>query len=79
GELSTGVDVSMILSELSSAYFAVRIDNKTTLPKDIDRLRTELTLRGEFVRTVDKSNVTDTQKSMAIRYGIKALSGEDVE
>ena len=39
----------------------------------------DISLRGEFIRTVMQGDYTDEEKRMLLELGIRALSGEEVE
>ena len=62
-----------------NCYF-VSVKNKTQTGFDLSEYESELSLRGEFVRTVmSSSEYTDEQKRSIITYGLRALAGREVE
>ena len=44
-------------------------------PKDYAN---DISLKGEFVRTVYNSNLSDEEKNQVIEFGIKALMKEEI-
>jgi len=74
-------DTETIESELQhylagGCYF-VNIKNGTKHKINIESFEKDLSLRGEFVRTVNaKTDLTEDEKFRIITYGLKALRGE---
>ena len=70
-------DVERLLS--IECYF-VSVKNRTVRKIDPAEYEGDVSLRGEFVRTVlTKSDMTDTRKREVITLGLKVLSGQEVE
>ena len=60
-------------------YFA-SVKNKTVRRINIDDYNTDITLRGEFVRSVLHSEgYTDDEKKQIITYGLRVLEGREAE
>lgn len=65
---------------LSSDYYFVSVKDKTLRRFDVDALAGDISLRGEFIRTVLASEKWDEeQKREVIAMGLKALSGREVD
>ena len=45
---------------------------------DADAYRNDVSLKGEFIRQVLASELTDADKAAVIRAGLQALSGEEI-
>ena len=45
---------------------------------DPERYRNDVSLKGEFIRQVLASELTDADKAAVIRAGLQALSGEEI-
>lgn len=65
---------------LSNVCTYVSIKDKTTKKIDIEKYAGDLSIKGEFVRTVfsDKS-LSDDEKIQIIRCGLRALTGDEVD
>lgn len=82
GEVDAQVSdfASDIKKYLSSEVKYVDVKDKTTKKIDISKYENDLSLKGEFVRLVYKSkDYSDEEKAEIIAYGLKALSGSEVE
>ena len=70
-------DVERLLG--ADCYF-VSVKNRTVRKIDPAEYEGDLSLRGEFVRTVmSKANLSDERKRGIITLGLKALAGQEVE
>ena len=69
----------MLSDSLNEKYYFARIVDDSTLkinPRDYEN---DISLNGEFIRNVLKSNLSDEDKNQVIEFGIKALMKEDLE
>lgn len=71
------LDLESLAKKLNTYFFCAKIQDKTTLKVTIDDYKYDKTLRGEFVRTVLSSNLSEEQKSQVLMCGLRALKGED--
>jgi hypothetical protein len=80
GELDVECELNPdYLQELfSDYYYCVRIENHTRLKVRYEDYRKDESLKGEFVRLVLDSDLSEEEKSEVIRCGIMALSGEEI-
>jgi DNA repair exonuclease SbcCD nuclease subunit len=70
-------EVEELLSE--KCYF-VSVKNKTLRRINIEDYDTDITLRGEFVRSVlSADGYTDEEKKQMITYGLRVLEGREAE
>lgn len=78
GALTEGVHLELIAREaLENRFFALRIEDRTVTPYDVDGLMTEVSLRGEFVKLA--MEIQDEQlRSDVLKTGLKALAGEEI-
>lgn len=76
GALHEGVNVERTAREvLSGKYFALRVKNSTSVPYDVQKLKTEVSLRGEFVKLA--LEIQDpVLRDEVLDMGIRALGGE---
>jgi DNA repair exonuclease SbcCD nuclease subunit len=80
GELDVECELNLdYLQDLfADYYYCVKIDNRTRLKVRYEDYRKDESLKGEFVRLVLDSDLSEEQKSEVIRCGIMALSGEEI-
>jgi hypothetical protein len=64
---------------LKKHFFHGQVKDHTTLYIDDTIYQNELSLKGEFVRKVLASNLSENDKARVIRQGLRALDGEEVE
>ena len=63
---------------LNDCYYFAKVTDESKLainPKDYEK---DISLKGEFIRTVLQSNLSDEEKTEIIEYGIKALMKEEI-
>jgi DNA repair exonuclease SbcCD nuclease subunit len=68
--------LSMLEQKLEKFYF-VKIKDESTLEVTIKDIENDISLRGEFIRKVLSSKLSEEEKEMVILVGLKALQGED--
>ncbi len=80
GELDVECELNLdYLSELfADYYYYVRLENGTRLHVNYRDYEKDESLKGEFVRMVLSSELSENEKSEVIRCGIMALSGEEI-
>lgn len=65
---------------LQPDYYFLKVENQTKFRIDAERYAGDISLKGEFIRTVQEATgLTETDKNAIIRYGLQSLSGEGVE
>lgn len=79
GEHDIGLDVDKdgLSSRLNETFFYAKVYDKTTLKITADDYALDKTVRGEFVRAVWESDLTEQEKHRVIMCGLNALKGED--
>lgn len=78
GALSDGIRLEAVAAEkLKNRFFALRIQNNTTVKHDLDKLKKEVSLRGEFVKLALQIP-DETERNEVLRLGLLALSGEEL-
>lgn len=75
--LKTEKQLNMLEQKLERFYF-VKIKDESILTVTLDEIKNDVSLRGEFIRKVLASKLTDEEKEQTILVGLKALSGEDL-
>ena len=79
-EISTDyfIDKEELTVKLNDLFFFVEIEDKTTLKITAEDYLADKTVKGEFLKLVWESNLTDEQKKSVISCGLNALKGEDL-
>ena len=77
--LETELSVSSVEKYLADRCFFVSVKDKTSKKTDIKAFENDISVRGEFVRTVTASDLSDEEKAEIIRCGLAALSGKEIE
>ena len=79
GQLAENVRLDAVASaKLKNRFFALRMQNNTTPKFDVEELKKEVSLRGEFVKLA-LALPDETQRNEVLRLGLLALSGEELK
>lgn len=64
---------------LKDDYYFVRVQDDSGVRVDYDSFASDVSLKGEFVRTVrGREDMSEEEKGAIIRFGIQALAGEEI-
>lgn len=77
-ELSCEKNLLYLQREYEERFYYFEIVDETSYTVDYSEFMLEETLRGEFVRVVQKEELSEMEKAEIIRCGILALSGEEI-
>lgn len=78
-DYDTDTLVNDALSQLTPNFFFASVKNKSSRRIDISLYKDEISLRGEFVRTVTQSpDYSDEEKRLILETGLKALAGREI-
>ncbi len=69
--------ISMLEKKLENFYFA-KVKDNSSLKVELGDIENDLSLRGEFLRNVLNSDLSEKEKELTILTGLKALSGEEI-
>ena len=73
-------DITHLLAKFRPQYYFMKIYDETTLKMNIEDYMLDQSLKGEYVRLVmGDDSLSDEEKKVIIRYGLCAISGEEVE
>lgn len=72
-------DIDYLLSILTDRFYFAKIYDETHLLIRPEDYRNDISLKGEFVRRVMASNLSDAEKERVLACGLRALCGEEVE
>ena len=76
--LDTKKDFRFLLQNLEPRYYFVKIKDESRLQLEPSDYEHDISLKGEFIRTVMASDRTDAEKQKIITWGIQALKGEEI-
>lgn len=82
GELDIETEIigDSVAGYLKNDCFFVDVKDKTTKKFDVNSFKGDVSLRGEFVRTVySNPTFSDEEKKRIVAIGLKALRGEEIE
>ena len=71
-------DTAHLAALLSDRFYFAKINDRSKLLIDPDSYRSDISLKGEFVRRVMASNMKEDEKARVIACGFRALAGEEV-
>ena len=72
-------DVKQLYTALEDRFFFVSVVDESSLVLHPDSYEHDVSLRGEFVRTVLQSGLSKADCDRIIRCGIQALNGEEID
>ena len=80
GEVSLDfdIDINLITNRLNEKFFFAKVYDKTTLKVDLNDYQFDKSVKGEFVRAILSSDISNEQKQKILTLGIKALNGEEI-
>ena len=77
--LETRKDLNFLQKMLEGRFYLLRLRDESRLRIEKETYEHDISLKGEFIRLVMASDRSDEEKERIICYGIRALSGEEVE
>lgn len=70
-------DIELIKVRLAENHWYARVQNKMGVKSDMSAYQNAISLKGEFLRSVQGARLSEEQKRSIIACGFAALSGED--
>jgi len=70
--------IEMIEESLNEKYYFAKVVDESKLKINPKEFENDISLKGEFIRNVLSSDLSDDDKNMVIEYGIKALLKEEI-
>lgn len=71
-------DLHHLLLDFNPMFYSFKLSDKSILKINIDDYKYDISLKGEFIRSVLSSNLPQKQKEDIINFGIRALKGEEI-
>lgn len=73
------MDIELLSKQFQDSFYFFKIKNQTKWKIDYHAYELDESLKGEFIRTVrEAEGMSEEDKAAVIRYGILAVSGEDI-
>ena len=76
--LTAFADFNELTARLNELFFFAKIEDKTTVKIDPSSYENDKSIKGEFIRLVYASELSEQEKSMVLSCGLNALDGEDL-
>ena len=76
-DINSERDIGYLLKRYNNEFYFLKIYDKTTLEINYLDYQNDVSLKGEFIRTILKEDIPEEEKKEIIVTGIKALSGEE--
>ncbi len=73
------IDIRRIRREFDGRFYFFKVKDQTTVEIDYESFYNDKSLKGEFVRLLEKQEINDEDKSVIVELGIKALRGENLD
>ena len=72
-------DLNFLTKQFENEFYFVKIQDDTVFEIDYEEYAYDESLKGEFIRLVkSKTDLSEEDKAMIIRFGIQALKGEGI-
>lgn len=75
----TEIDMSYLEQSMKNYFYFLKIVNKTELKIDYLKYENDISLKGEFIKTVKNLDISNEEKGKIIMTGIRALMGKEVK
>ena len=77
-EIDTDKDLTYLTQKFAESFYFVKIYDQTRLAINYEEFRLDQSLKGEFIRLLEKAEIAPEEKDAIILTGIRALSGEEI-
>lgn len=71
-------NIEYLENHFRGEFFFLKIKDSTTYRVDYARFENDVSLKGEFIRTVMQEELSEEEKAAIIHYGLQALAGEEI-
>lgn len=73
-------NIEFLTTQYKEQFFYFEVKDKSVYEINYSEYRYDASLKGEFIRNVEARNdISDEEKATIIRYGIQALTGEELQ
>ena len=78
-ELDFDVDCERITHVFESEFYFFKVYDETGTRIDYERFAGDRSLKGEFVRLLEKEDMPEEERAIIVELGMKAILGEEIE
>ena len=71
-------DTEFLKNRFKDDYYYFKLVDKTSFKIDMESLAMDMSLKGEFIRTVNSEKLSEEEKSNIIRLGLQLFDGEEI-
>lgn len=75
----TNKDTAQLLTYLKNSLYFAKLEDKSKTKINVDDYKNDVSLKGEFVRQLISSDLSDEEKEKIFKCGISAIAGEEIE
>ena len=77
-DVESEINTEFLTEQFAEYFYFIKIYDETKLLINYEDYANDISLKGEFIRLVCASTLTEEEKSLVIRTGIQALQGEEI-
>ena len=77
--IDTDIDCDRLRRNLNLDFFFIKVYDRTSVQIDYESFRNDKSLKGEFVRLMERQDMSEDERAAIIELGMKAIMGEDIE
>lgn len=77
-DMDTDKDLMYLLKKYAQQFYFLKLRDKTRLAVNYEDFRLDQSLKGEFIRLLERADLPQEEKDAVILTGIRALSGEEI-
>lgn len=77
--IDTDIDCDRLRRNLNLDFFFIKVYDRTSVQIDYESFRNDKSLKGEFVRLMERQDMPEDERAAIIELGMKAIMGEDIE
>lgn len=77
--IDTDIDCERLRRSLDQDFFFIKVYDRTSVQIDYESFRNDKSLKGEFVRLMERQHMSEDERAAIIELGMKAIMGEDIE
>lgn len=77
-DVESEINTEFLAEQFAEYFYFIKIYDETKLLINYTDYANDISLKGEFIRLVQASDLSEEEKSLVIRTGILALQGEEI-
>ncbi len=72
------VDYKYVESQMKRAFDICKLEDKSEIKLDYNKYVYDISLKGEFIRSVQATDLSESEKNKVIRMGLHSLQGKEI-